>query len=79
MAREVNCVFFGRTMEGLAAPPYPGELGRKIYESISKEAWQTWLQQQTRIINETRMALADPEARKFLAQQMEEFLFNQQH
>ncbi|MGO1767020.1 MAG: oxidative damage protection protein, partial [Advenella sp.] len=62
--------------EGLDYPPYPGELGTKIWNSISKEAWQQWTDIQTRIVNENRLNLADARARKYLQQQMESFLFD---
>ncbi len=75
MTRMVNCVKLKREAEGLAAPPYPGELGVKIWQSISKEAWEMWIQTQTRLVNENRLNLADARARKYLAQQMETFLF----
>ena len=76
MARMVNCVKLKREAEGLDAPPYPGELGVRIWQSVSKEAWQQWVQTQTRLVNENRLNLADARARKYLAQQMENFLFN---
>ena len=75
MTRMVNCVKLKREAEGLAAPPYPGEMGIKIWQSISKEAWELWIQTQTRLVNENRLNLADVRARKYLAQQMETFLF----
>lgn len=73
--RTVNCVVLGREAEGLDRPPYPGTLGQRIFEQVSREAWQTWLGHQTMLINENRLTLIDPEARKFLAQEMEKFLF----
>lgn len=75
MARMVNCVKLGKESEGLDLPPYPGELGKRIFENVSKEAWQLWLQHQTMLINEYRLALVDPKARDFLAQEMEKFFF----
>ena len=60
---------------GLDFPPYPGELGTKIWQSISKEAWEEWKGIQTRLVNETRLNLADARARKYLKEQMERFLF----
>jgi Fe-S cluster biosynthesis and repair protein YggX len=63
--------------EGLDFSPYPGALGQKIYEQISKEAWQMWLNHQTMLINEYRLNLAEADARKFLAQEMEKFLFGE--
>jgi Fe-S cluster biosynthesis and repair protein YggX len=75
MARTVHCIKLGREAEGLDFPPVPGELGRRIYERVSKEAWQMWLAQQTRLINENRLSLADPRARKYLLEQTERFFF----
>ena len=59
MARMVHCVKLGREAEGLDFPPYPGELGKRIYENVSKEAWQAWLRHQTMLVNENRLSLAD--------------------
>jgi Fe-S cluster biosynthesis and repair protein YggX len=73
--RTVHCVLLGREAEGLDRPPYPGPLGQRIYEQVSREAWQAWLAHQTMLINENRLTLIDPEARKFLQQEMEKFLF----
>jgi Fe-S cluster biosynthesis and repair protein YggX len=75
MARTVNCVKLKREAEGLDYPPYPGELGARIWREISKEAWEEWKQVQTRLVNENRLNLADARARKYLQQQMEKFLF----
>ena len=75
MARMVQCVKLGREAEGLDFPPYPGELGKRIFESVSKEAWQQWLRHQTMLVNENRLSLADARARKWLAEQMEKHFF----
>lgn len=75
MARMVQCIKLGREAEGLDAPPYPGALGKRIYEQVSKPAWQDWLEQQKRLINEMRLNLADAKARQYLAQQMEQHFF----
>jgi len=75
MTRTVNCVKLKREAEGLDYPPYPGELGKRIWAEISKQAWQEWTDVQTRLVNENRLNLADPRARKYLTQQMEKFLF----
>lgn len=75
MARTVHCIKLGTEAEGLDRIPYPGELGKRIFESVSKAAWQQWLQHQTRLINEYRLALADAEARRFLAAEMEKYFF----
>ncbi len=73
--RTVNCVVLGREAEGLDYAPYPGELGRRIYDNVSKEAWQRWLAHQTMLINEYRLTPIEPEARKFLEREMEKFFF----
>lgn len=75
MARTVKCVKLGREADGLDFPPYPGELGKRIYESVSKEAWAAWLKHQTMLINENRLNMADPAARKYLAEQVESYFF----
>ena len=75
MTRTVNCVKLGKEAEGLATPPYPGELGQRIFESVSREAWQLWLRYQTILINEHRISPIDPESRKFLETEMEKFFF----
>jgi Fe-S cluster biosynthesis and repair protein YggX len=71
----VNCIKLGREAEGLDFPPYPGELGKKIFENVSKEAWQGWVKHQTMLVNENRLNLADLKARKWLAEQMENHFF----
>lgn len=75
MTRTVKCVLLGEELEGLERSPYPGELGQRIYENVSKQAWQQWLQHQTMLINEYRLSAIDPKARKFLSEEMEKFLF----
>ena len=77
MARMVKCIKLGREAEGLDRPPYPGALGQRIFENVSKEAWQGWIRVQTMIVNENRLNLADPQARKYLAQQMENYFFGE--
>jgi Fe-S cluster biosynthesis and repair protein YggX len=71
----VNCVKLEAEAEGLDYPPYPGALGQRIFEQVSKQAWQQWLAHQTMLINENRISPMDPEARKFLETEMEKFLF----
>lgn len=78
MSRTVQCVKLGREAAGLDYPPYPGELGKRVYEHVSKEAWQQWVRQQTMLINEYRLTPVDPKARKFLEEQMERFLFGEE-
>ncbi|MHB1951298.1 MAG: oxidative damage protection protein [Acidiferrobacteraceae bacterium] len=77
MARVVQCVKLGREAPGLDHPTYPGELGKKIFESVSKEAWQLWMAHQTMLINEYRLSPMDPKARKFLETEMEKFFFGE--
>ncbi|NNM81292.1 MAG: oxidative damage protection protein [Burkholderiales bacterium] len=77
MARIVNCVKLGKAAEGLDFPPYPGELGKRIFENVPKEAWAGWQKQQTMLINEGRLNLADQKARKYLAEQMEKHFFGE--
>ena len=75
MARMVHCVKLGREAEGLDFAPYLGELVKRIYDSVSKEAWQAWIRHQTMLVNENRLSLADARARKWLAEQMEKHFF----
>lgn len=75
MSRTVHCVKLQREAEGLAFAPWPGELGKRIFASVSKEAWQQWLAHQTMLINENRLNLMDARARKYLAEQMERYFF----
>lgn len=75
MTRMVNCIKLGREAEGLAFQPVPGDLGKRIYEAVSKEAWGGWLKQQTILINEYRLNMADQKARKYLTEQMEAYFF----
>ena len=75
MARMVHCVKLGKEAEGLDRPTYPGELGQRIFDNVSKEAWQQWIQQQTILINEHRLSVIDPKAREFLESEMEKFFF----
>ena len=75
MARMVHCVKLGREAEGLDRPTYPGPLGQRIFENVSKEAWQGWIKFQTMLVNENRLNLSDPQARKYLTIQMENYFF----
>ena len=77
MAGTVHCVKLDREAEALDRPPYPGELGRRILENVSKEAWQMWVEHQTMLINEMRLTPVDPKARAFLEQEMEKFFFGE--
>jgi len=75
MNRKVHCIKLDREAEGLKAAPYPGDLGRRIFENVSQEAWRLWLAHQTMLINEYRLTPFEPQARKFLEQEMEKFFF----
>lgn len=75
MARMVKCIKLGREAEGLDFPPYPGDLGKRLFENVSREAWAAWVRQQTMLVNENRLNLADPKARKYLAEQTEAHFF----
>jgi Fe-S cluster biosynthesis and repair protein YggX len=75
VTRTVQCAYLKREAQGLDRLPYPGELGKRIYENISQEAWSRWLQHQTMLINEYRLIPIEPKARKFLEGEMEKFLF----
>jgi Fe-S cluster biosynthesis and repair protein YggX len=75
MSRTVHCARLGIDAEGLDFAPWPGPLGQRIYASISREGWQQWLAHQTMLINENRLNPLDPQARAFLAREMEKFLF----
>jgi Fe-S cluster biosynthesis and repair protein YggX len=75
MARTVKCIKLGREAEGLDFPTYPGELGKRIFDNVSKEAWKQWLEHQKMLVNENRLNLADKKARDYLVQQMEKYFF----
>ena len=75
MSRMVQCIKLGKEAEGLDRPTYPGDLGKRVFENVSKEAWQMWVQQQTILINEYRLSPIDPKARKFLEEEMDKFFF----
>jgi Fe-S cluster biosynthesis and repair protein YggX len=77
MSRTVHCIKLGREAEGLDRPPYPGDLGRRVFEQVSKPAWAEWLRHQTMLINENRLSPMDPKARKFLEEQMERYFFGE--
>ena len=77
MTHMVHCVKLGREAEGLDRAPYPGELGKRIHENVSKQAWQDWLRHQTMLINEDRLSPMDPKSRKFLEEQMDKYFFGE--
>ncbi len=73
MSRMVMCKKYKKELEGLAQPPYPGAKGQEIFENVSKQAWQEWLEHQTRLINEKHLNMMDPSARSYLSEQMDKF------
>ncbi|WP_428100217.1 oxidative damage protection protein [Candidatus Rariloculus sp.] len=75
MSRTVNCVVLGVESEGLGRPPYPGDLGLRIFDNVSQTAWQRWLAHQTMLINEYRLTPFEPKARQFLETEMEKYFF----
>jgi Fe-S cluster biosynthesis and repair protein YggX len=75
MSRVVHCSKLNREAEGLERQPYPGELGKRVFENVSKPAWQDWLKHQTMLINEYRLSPMNPKDRKFLEEQMEKYFF----
>jgi Fe-S cluster biosynthesis and repair protein YggX len=75
MARMVNCIKLGIEAEGLDFPPYPGDLGKRLWEGVSKQAWADWMKHQTMLVNENRLNLGDLRARQYLARQMEAHFF----
>lgn len=77
MSRKVKCVLLGMEAEGLDYMPYPGELGKRIFENVSKEAWQRWVGHQTMLLNEYRLSPLDPKARAFIEGEMEKFFFGE--
>lgn len=77
MARTVNCIKLGREAEGLDTPPFPGQLGQRLFANVSKEAWQQWIRLQTMIVNENRLNLADSKHRKYLQEQIEKHFFGE--
>ncbi len=77
MTRMVHCTKLHCEAEGLARPPYPGELGKRVYEHVSKQAWADWLRHQTMLINENRLNPMEPKSRTFLEEQMEQYFFGE--
>jgi len=78
MSRKVQCVKMDEELDGLDFMPFPGEIGQKVYDNVSKEAWKQWLGQQTILINEYRLSSLDPKARSFLTEEMQKYLFDDQ-
>lgn len=78
MARMVQCVKLGREAEGMRFKPFRDELGQRLFDNVSQEAWQTWLQYSTMLINEYRLDLMSPHAQKILRSECERFFFSQE-
>ncbi len=74
MSRSVFCRKYQKELPGLDAPPDPGPKGQELFENVSKQAWEEWTAHQTMLINEKHLSLVDPEARRYLQQEMEKFL-----
>ena len=72
----INCIKLNKQLEGLERAPYPGELGKKILNSVSKEAWQMWLDHQTMLINENNLNLFEESSQKYLKEQMDKYFFS---
>ena len=77
MSRTVFCKKYQKELPGLKAPPYPGPKGQQLYETISQQAWNDWLERQTMLINEKHLSMANKEARAYLSEQMEKFFNNE--
>lgn len=77
MTRMVNCVKLSRELPGMEKAPFPGELGERIFNNVSAQAWDMWKEHQVLLINHYGLVLADPNARQFLMQQLEEFFFGE--
>lgn len=77
MTRKVNCVLLKEELDGLDFQPYPGDLGKRVYENVSKSAWQQWVAHQTMLINEYRLSPINPKDRKFLEAEMEKYFFGE--
>ncbi|MBL4821260.1 MAG: oxidative damage protection protein [Gammaproteobacteria bacterium] len=79
MTRTVHCRKYDKKLPGLPVPPYPGPKGQEIYQSVSQQAWSEWQSQQTMLINEKQLSMANAEHRKYLQQEMDKFLSNEDY
>lgn len=77
MKKSLFCIKLNREAEGLSSPPFPGELGNKIFEQVSQQAWNEWLTHQTMLINEYRLNLAESKSREFLLQELQNYFFGE--
>ncbi|AEW44704.1 protein that protects iron-sulfur proteins against oxidative damage [Serratia symbiotica str. 'Cinara cedri'] len=78
MRRIIFCTFLRQYAEGQDFQLYPGDIGRRIFNEISKEAWNAWIKYQTILINEKKLNMMNLDARKWLEQEMQKFLFEGQ-
>ena len=79
MTRTVQCRKYNQELEGLDFPPFPGAKGQDIFDNISKQAWQDWMQHQTMLINEKHLNMMDKSAREYLSEQMTRFLSGEEY
>jgi Fe-S cluster biosynthesis and repair protein YggX len=77
MTRKIVCIKLNQEAEAMKAPPFPGPLGEKIFNNVSKDAWKMWLDHQTMLINEYRLSLMDPKAREFLKEELQKYFFGE--
>lgn len=77
MTKQLFCVKIKQQSEAMKAPPFPGKLGERIFNEVSKQAWNMWLAHQTMLINEYRLSLIDPKAREYLQQEMQNYFFGE--
>ncbi len=77
MSKTIFCIKLKQEAEAMSAPPFPGELGNKIFNQVSQQAWTMWLAHQTMLINEYRLSLADSKSRAFLIEEMEKYFFGE--
>ena len=77
MSKTIFCIKLNQEAEAMSAPPFPGELGQKIFSQVSQQAWKMWLAHQTMLINEYRLNLADPKSRQFLTEELEKYFFGE--
>ena len=73
----VRCCKLNEELEGLVKPPFPGPLGARVYNEVSKQAWRMWLSHQTMLINEYRLNLMEPRSREFLKEELEKYFFGE--
>ena len=76
-ARTVHCVKFDKDLPGLDRVPWKGELGKRVFENVSKDAWKLWLEHSKMVMNEYRLNPLDPNSQKIMEEQMEQFFFGE--